>query len=102
MRFLLISAALNAGGLDFPQRPPEVEAINFAPRVKMPTLMVNGRSDFRFPYESSQIPLFQLLGTPPDQKRHTVLQSGHIPPRTEMIRAILDWLDKYLGPVGVR
>jgi dipeptidyl aminopeptidase/acylaminoacyl peptidase len=25
--------------------------------------------------------------------------AGHVPPRMELIREILDWLDRYLGPV---
>lgn len=25
---------------------------------------------------------------------------GHVPPRIEVIREILDWLNRYLGPVG--
>jgi hypothetical protein len=33
---------------------PEVDEINFAPRVKVPTLMVNGRCDHFFPLETSQ------------------------------------------------
>jgi hypothetical protein len=43
---------------------PEVDPINFAPRVKTPLLMLNGRDDFTFPIETSQEPLFRLLGTP--------------------------------------
>src|SRR5262249_7492243 len=33
------------------QPPPEIDPINFAPRVRMPTLMVNGRYDFELPVE---------------------------------------------------
>jgi hypothetical protein len=40
------------------------------------------------------------LGTPPAQKRHVVFDSGHVDfPRSELIREVLGWLDKYLGPV---
>jgi hypothetical protein len=42
------------------------------------------------------------LGTPEEDKQHVVFDSGHIPPRISMIKEILDWLDRYLGPVGVR
>jgi eukaryotic-like serine/threonine-protein kinase len=90
---------LLSGGLDFTKRPPEVDAINFAPRSKIPTLMVNGRYDFRFPYETSQVPLFQVLGSPGDAKRHSLSDDGHVPARNAMIREILGWLDRYLGPV---
>jgi hypothetical protein len=52
---------LLAGGTvgDF---PPEVNAIHFAPRSRVPTLMLNGENDFINPYEVSQKPLFDLLG----------------------------------------
>jgi hypothetical protein len=58
------------------------------------------RQDFDLPYETAQLPLFRMPGTPLPEKPHVVLAGGHIPTRMEeAIRAILDWLDKYLGPV---
>mgnify|MGYP001558742334 CR=1 FL=1 len=41
-----------------------------------------------------------MLGTPAKDKRHVIYESGHIPPRQEMIKETLAWLDKYLGPVN--
>ena len=91
---------LTDGGLPFAKRTPEADEINFAPRVKIPVLMVNGRYDFIFPLETSQAPLFRLLGTLPKDKRHVVLDSAHdILSRPETVREILDWLDRYFGPV---
>jgi hypothetical protein len=53
-----------------------------------------------FPYDTSQRPLFELLGTPASEKRHVVFDAGHDPlPRSQVIREILAWLDKYMGPV---
>jgi hypothetical protein len=47
------------------------------------------------------VPLFKLLGTPAEHKRHVVFEgAGHVPPRIEVIRETLGWLDRYLGPVG--
>ena len=40
-----------------------------------------------------------LLGPPPDQKRFALFEGGHIPRLQDIIREMLDWLDKYLGPV---
>ncbi len=62
--------------------------------------MLNGRYDDTFPLESSQLPLFQLLGTPDENKKHVIYETGHgdLRPKDE-IRETLDWLDKYLGPV---
>jgi len=75
---------------------PEVEAINFAPRVKIPVLMLNGRFDFYLPEDTTQIPMFKLLGAPDADKRRVVYSTGHNIPRPELIRESLEWLDKYL------
>jgi len=83
--------------------PAEVDALHFAPHSRAPTLMVNGRYDFTFPLESSQAPLFSLLGTPGKDKRHLVLEGGHSPlNQQEVVREALAWLDRYLGPVKTR
>jgi hypothetical protein len=39
------------------------------------------------------------LGTPEKDKRHVVFESGHVPPADMLIKEVLDWLDRYLGPV---
>ncbi len=95
----LKTSVLLAGGLGSWEVPPEVNPLNFAPRAKMPVLMLNGRNDYTFPLESSQVPLFRLLGAPEQHKRHVLFDSGHVPPPIDVIKEILDWLDRYLGPV---
>jgi eukaryotic-like serine/threonine-protein kinase len=92
-------AILLGGGFEFAKKMPEVDELNFAPRVKVPTLLVGGRYDEYFPLETSQNVMFRSLGTPERDKRHAVLEGGHIPPYDQMVREILDWLDKYQGPV---
>jgi pimeloyl-ACP methyl ester carboxylesterase len=92
-------SVLAGGGLPFEKLPPEIEPLNFAPQVKIPTLMLNGREDFMYPVESSQIPLFHLLGVPKAEKRHVIFESGHVPPWQPMVKESLDWLDVYLAPV---
>ena len=74
---------------------------DFAPRLKVPLLMVNGRYDFSFSLERAQSPLFAMLGTPAADKKHVVLDTPHDvrAKRPEMIGAVLPWLDRYLGPV---
>ncbi|MDX1618737.1 MAG: hypothetical protein R3224_08125, partial [Balneolaceae bacterium] len=94
------ASVLLGGGLYLWDLPAESNAFHFLPRVKVPTLMINGRHDFFYPYENSQRPMFERLGLPPDDKRHVVFESGHIPgERNEVIKEVLDWLDRYLGPV---
>jgi hypothetical protein len=80
---------------------PEVDPWNFAPRMTVPVLMINGRPDFIFPLESSQLPLFRAFGTPAKDKKLILLDGGHASPLAypELIKAYLDWLDQYLGAV---
>jgi dienelactone hydrolase len=88
-----------AGGFETWDMPPESDPVNFAPHVRTPVLMVNGREDFDLPYATAQLPMFRMLGTPAAQKRHAVLEGGHIPLHpNEAIRVVLDWLDEQLGP----
>jgi hypothetical protein len=97
------TAVLASGGLRDAD-PPEVDAYNFAPRVHIPVLMLNGRDDFIFPMRTHQVPLFDALGTPEPDKVFRSYAGGHanLLTRPELMGEILDWLDKYLGPVGLR
>jgi dienelactone hydrolase len=80
--------------------PPEANPLNFVPHVTQPVLMVNGRYDTSFPYDSCQRPLFEHLGTPAKDKKHVIYETGHnVFSDREAVRECLDWLDKYLGPV---
>ena len=91
-------AALAAGGLRF-NSPPETQPANFMPRVKVPVLLVHGRDDFQVPI-AAQDRFFQLLGTPPEHKKAVRLEGGHVPNDMHALyREVLDWFDKYLGPV---
>jgi len=92
------AAVAVGGGLDNDREPPEIDLINFAPRVTVPFLMINGKYDFDTPYTTCQLPLFRFLGTPAKDKRLASFESGHVPPRTDIIKETLDWYDRYLGP----
>jgi hypothetical protein len=78
-----------------------IDQADFAPRLKQPVLMVNGRYDFSFPVDKSQLPLFRMLGTPEKDKRHVLLETPHdvLEKRDQLVREVLAWLDKYLGAV---
>lgn len=91
---------LALGGLDFHASPPEVDTVNFLPRVKQPTLMLNGHYDFFFPVESTQEPFYKLLGSKKDEKKKLTYESGHSVPHNELIKETLNWLDQYLGPAN--
>ena len=91
-------AVFASGGLRY-DWPPETQPMNFAPRVKVPVLLVNGKSDFAVPLEA-QRRFFELLGTPAGHKRHVALEGGHVPQDIRgLFREVLDWFDRYLGPV---
>ncbi len=91
---------LQVAGLSFAAAQPEVDPVNFLPRIRIPTLMVNGRYDFYFLIATSQLPMFRLLGTPEADKRHVIEEGSHFVPRVRMIQEALAWLDKY-QPLGV-
>jgi dienelactone hydrolase/predicted Ser/Thr protein kinase len=75
---------------------------DFAPRLKRPVLMVNGRYDWTFPLEGSQNPMFEMLGSPPADKRHVVFDTPHDVRlrRDDLTKEVLAWYDKYLGKVN--
>jgi cephalosporin-C deacetylase-like acetyl esterase len=94
------AAVLAEGGLSSESRPQETDGINFAPRIRIPVLMLNGRYDFVFPVETCQLPMFRLLGTPEKDKRHVLFESGHAGPTQPYVKETLDWFDRYLGTLG--
>jgi formylglycine-generating enzyme required for sulfatase activity/cephalosporin-C deacetylase-like acetyl esterase len=98
----ITTAVLMLAGLPMQHALPEADPVNFVRHVKVPVLMMGGQYDFVFPLEASQRPLYNQLGTPVADKRHVVFEGmGHeiARNRTAVIREVLPWLDKYLGPV---
>ncbi len=95
------AAVLNVGGLDDVDRYlPEADPFTFVRHVHNPVLMLNGEYDIVFPLETSQKPMFEMLGTDPAHKKHYVTSAGHIVPRDALIRETLDWFDRYLSGQG--
>ena len=90
------AAVLNVAGLCFQETYKEVEAYVYTPRIKCPVIMLNGKYDVFFPLETSQKPMFDLLGTKEEDKKHYVYPSGHYVPKKELINQHLNWLNKYL------
>jgi dienelactone hydrolase len=94
----LEASILIAGGFYGTART-EANQINYVTRVRTPTLMLNGKYDTLSPYETSIKPMFDLLGTPDDNKELKLYDTDHLPPKNEFIKETLTWLDRYLGPV---
>jgi len=93
----LRAAILQSSGLSR-SMAPEIDPVNFAPRLRIPVLLLNGRYDFERPLETSQRALFQLLGS--TSKDHLVFDTGHTLASGDVASAVTKWLDRYLGPVA--
>ncbi len=96
---LKASIAVVGGLPDDRKVRPEVDEFNYVTRVKVPTLMLNGKFDVHaFPYETAVKPMYELLGTAEEDKRLVLCETDHFIPRNVLIKETLNWLDKYLGP----
>jgi eukaryotic-like serine/threonine-protein kinase len=96
------AGVLLMGGLFSGKPAPEVDSFTFAPRVRIPVLMLNGDQDFIFPLQTSQRPLFEALGTPSADKKHVLYPGGHeifVTQRSQIVQEVVGWLDRYVGRV---
>jgi dienelactone hydrolase len=93
------ASVLLVAGLDAVRCLPEVDPVHYLPRVTTPMLLLNGRYDFYYPYETSQLPFYELIGTRTEDKKLFLAETSHNVPRTDLIGETLAWLDRYLGPV---
>ena len=96
------AAVFLSSGFYAARTPPAVDPFNFAPRVAVPVLMLNGEIDYITPLNTAQLPLYARLGTV--TKRHRIFPGGHgsfwTNSRSQMVKESLDWLDRYLGLVN--
>ena len=90
------SAFVIVGGLQLPRAKREIDPALFIRRVRTPILHITGKLDGIFEYESSQIPMQKLLGTPKKDQKMIVLEDvGHGIPRDTIIANHLAWIRKY-------
>lgn len=87
------------GGLSMTPARPEVDQISFIHRVKQPTLWLAGEYDRIFPFAESSKAAFDRLGTDAADKKMMTFPTGHNVPLAGFLTELLNWLDKYLGPV---
>ena len=85
------------GGLETGWRS-EVSNSSYIRRVKIPVLLLSGRYDMAFPFETSSRPMFDLLGTPGENKAHKIYETDHWIPHNELIKETLARLDKQSRP----
>ncbi len=91
-----------AGGIPPVDWHRSVDMALYAQRVTTPVLMINGREDAVAPLKTSQLPMYELLGTDDKQKQHKLYPGGHGAFGLfykQITGDVLDWLDHYLGPV---
>ena len=94
------AAVLNVGALAARNTPrPEVDYLNYTPRVTVPVLMLNGRFDLAQLFETEVKPMYELLGTPDVHKQLIVYETDHFIDHREVVKETLAWFDRYLGPV---
>ena len=91
------AGVLVIGGFNPVPTQPVVDPFNFASRVQIPVLMVNGRYDQIFPLETGSRPLYDQLGS--EDKEHYIAEGGHGVPFVVMVRETLRWLDTQVGEV---
>jgi dienelactone hydrolase len=81
-----------------PSPPPEVDPFQFLPRVRTPIAIMNGRYSGEWPYEASQLPMLDYLGTAPEHRR-LVAGVGDPVPFSEVVPIATPWYEEYLGSV---
>lgn len=94
------AAVFISGGLR-PEPPthPMRDPLNYLPRITIPVLMINGRYDQVFGYDSSRKHMYDLLGTPATDKKQVPYEVGHFAyPPNSLAKDVGGWLDTHLGP----
>jgi dienelactone hydrolase len=96
------TVVLLGAGIDERVQPtlPEAANFNFAPYIRQPKLMLNGRQDEEHPWTTRAKPLWDILREP--KELVFIDGAGHHPPLELRAAPINDFLDRTLGPVRWR
>ncbi|MDA9067915.1 SUMF1/EgtB/PvdO family nonheme iron enzyme [Flavobacteriaceae bacterium] len=87
------TGVLFVGGISLDDVREEIQPEKYAARIKTPTLLLNGRYDFYFPYQSSQLPLYNLMDLNDNNKRHVVVDYAHYVPMHIVRDETLKWIN---------
>ena len=71
--------------------------INFAPHIRSPKLVLQGRYDEDTPLRTATEPFFKLLSEP---KQLVLYDGGHVPSIEVTMSTTSAWLDEHLGRVA--
>ena len=87
------------GGFMYEKPLPGANQADFAPRIKAPTLLISGKFDWIFLGKDA---LLRLIGTPSADKKAITFDTAHdvSEQRSDLIREVLAWLDRYLGKIS--
>jgi dienelactone hydrolase len=87
------------GGLSSDRPTPGTDQVDFAPRIKVPVLLISGKYDWI--YHAKDV-LLRMLGTPTADTKNVTLNTAHdvTDQRADLVREVVAWLDKYLGRVN--
>ena len=85
---------LFVGGISLDDVREEIQPEKYAARIKTPTLLLNGRYDFYFPYKSSQLPLYNLMDLDNTNKRHVVVEYAHYVPYHIVAEETINWINR--------
>ncbi len=94
----LKAVVLLDGGF-FTEKPlTGADQVDFAPRLKAPTLLIGGKFDWIFMGKDA---LFRLFGTPANDKKVVMFDTAHdvSEERAQLVSNVLAWFDRYLGRV---
>jgi hypothetical protein len=80
----------------FRNLPADINPFFFAPHIRAPKLLLNGRYDDLMTEHISFDPYFQLLSGP---KKRLRFEGGHMPPLEIAVPIINGFLDETMGPV---
>jgi dienelactone hydrolase len=88
------------GGFFQERQLPGANQADFAPRIKVPTLMIGGKFDWIFYGKDA---LLRLIGAPAADKRAVTFDTAHdvSEQRERLSQEVLGWLDRYFGPAKV-
>jgi len=96
------AVVLLGAGIDERIQPtlPEAANFNFAPHIRAPKLVINGRQDDEHPWQNRGKPLWDLLREP--KELLLVEGAGHLVPAEIRTPRINTFLDRTLGPVTAK
>ena len=95
-RYASVFLAATGIGKSDTQLIAEANVVNFAPHIRGPILILQGRYDEIFAWTTEFEPLYKLLSEP---KRLILFDGGHAPPMELFATTINRWLGETLGPV---